>query len=104
MRLDANLVVLSACQTALGKEIRGEGLVGLARAFMYAGAPRVVASLWQVNDVATAELMRRFYRGMLHDKLRPAAALRAAQTEIARDPRWTSPYFWAGFALQGDWK
>src|SRR5206468_2522670 len=69
MRLDANLVVLSACQTALGKEIRGEGLVGLARAFMYAGAPRVVASLWQVNDAATAELMRRFYRGMLHDKL-----------------------------------
>jgi CHAT domain-containing protein len=104
MRLDADLVVLSACQTALGTEIRGEGLVGLARAFMYAGAPRVVASLWQVNDLATAELMKRFYRGLLVERLRPAAALRAAQLALSRDPRWASPYYWAGFVLQGDWR
>ena len=104
MRLDADLVVLSACQTALGKEIKGEGLVGLTRAFMYAGAPRVVASLWQVNDLATAELMKKFYRGMLQQKLRPAAALRAAQLEMSQDPRWASPYYWAGFVLQGEWR
>jgi CHAT domain-containing protein len=104
LRLDAELVVLSACQTALGKEIKGEGLVGLTRAFLYAGAPRVVASLWQVNDHATSELMTHFYRGMLQEGLRPAAALRAAQRRIAQDPRWASPYFWAGFVLQGEWR
>jgi CHAT domain-containing protein/Tfp pilus assembly protein PilF len=104
MRLDADLVVLSACQTALGKEIKGEGLIGLTRAFFYAGAPRVVASLWQVNDLATAELMKKFYRGLLQQRLRPAAALRAAQIEMSRDPRWKSPYFWAGFVLQGEWR
>jgi CHAT domain-containing protein len=104
MRLDADLVVLSACQTALGKEIRGEGLVGLTRAFMYAGAPRVVATLWQVSDLATAELMKRFYRGVLQQKLPPSAALRAAQRQMARDPRWASPYYWAGFVMQGDWR
>lgn len=103
MRLNADLVVLSACQTALGKEIKGEGLVGLTRGFMYAGAPRVVASLWQVSDLATAELMTRFYAGMLQRKLTPAAALRAAQLQLAGDRRWASPYFWAGFVLQGDW-
>ncbi len=81
LRLPADLVVLSACQTALGKEIKGEGLVGLTRGFMYAGAERVVASLWQVDDLATAELMKRFYQGMLKDRLRPAEALRAAQIE-----------------------
>jgi CHAT domain-containing protein len=104
MRLDADLVVLSACQTALGKEIRGEGLVGLTRAFIYAGAPRVVASLWQVNDLATAELMKKFYRGMLQQRLRPAAALRAAQLEMSKDARWQAPYYWAGFVLQGEWR
>jgi tetratricopeptide (TPR) repeat protein len=104
MRLNADLVVLSACQTALGKEINGEGLVGLTRGFMYAGAPRVVASLWQVSDVATAELMKRFYAGMLQKRLPASAALRRAQLEIARDPQWASPYFWAGFVLQGDWR
>ena len=70
LKLRADLVVLSACQTALGKEVKGEGLVGLTRGFMYAGAPRVVASLWQVDDRATAELMRRFYHGMLEERLR----------------------------------
>jgi CHAT domain-containing protein len=104
MRLDADLVALSACQTALGKQIKGEGLVGLTRAFIYAGAMRVVASLWEVNDLATAELMKRFYRGMLQQRLRPAAALRAAQMELARDPRWGAPYFWSGFVLEGEWR
>jgi len=95
--------VLSACQTALGKEMRGEGLQSLTRAFMYAGAPRVIASLWEVSDIATAELMKRLYAGILKRGLSPAAALRAAQLDMARDPRWASPYFWSGFVLQGDW-
>lgn len=104
LRLPADLVVLSACQTALGKEIRGEGLVGLTRGFMYAGAERVVASLWQVDDLATARLMTYFYRGMLKEGMRPAAALRAAQIEMSRSSRWSSPYYWAGFVIQGEWK
>jgi CHAT domain-containing protein len=95
MTLDADVVVLSGCQTALGKDIRGEGPIGLARAFMYAGTPRVVASLWPVDDLATAELMKRFYHGMLVDKRTPAAALQAAQQELAATRRWRSPYFWA---------
>jgi CHAT domain-containing protein len=104
LQLPADLVVLSACQTALGKEIKGEGLVGLTRGFMHAGADRVVASLWQVDDLATAELMKRFYRGMLQDGMRPAAALRAAQIEIMKHKRWAAPYYWAGFILQGEYK
>ena len=104
LRLNADLVVLSACQTALGKEIKGEGLVGLTRAFIYAGAPRVVASLWEVSDLATTELMKKFYRGMLQQHLPAAAALRAAQVQMSLDPRWASPYFWAGFVLQGEWR
>src|SRR6185436_16596953 len=104
LHLPAELVVLSACQTGLGREIRGEGVVGLARGFMYAGAARVVASLWQVDDVATAELMRGFYRGILRDGARPAAALRVAQVEMWRKRAWRSPYYWAGFVLQGEWR
>lgn len=103
LELKADLVVLSACQTALGKEIRGEGLVGLTRGFMYAGAERVLASLWSVEDRATAELMKRFYRALLAGKRSPAAALREAQLDMAEDPRWSSPYYWAGFSLQGEW-
>ncbi|MGH9903378.1 MAG: CHAT domain-containing protein, partial [Pyrinomonadaceae bacterium] len=104
LRLPAEVVVLSACQTGLGKEVRGEGLVGLTRGFMYAGAERVVASLWQVDDLATAQLMKSFYRGMLKDGLRPAAALRAAQLEMMRQKRRSAPYFWAGFVIQGEYK
>ena len=104
LHLDADLVVLSACQTALGKEIRGEGLIGLTRGFMDAGATRVLASLWSVEDRATAELMGGFYRAMLRDKLSPAAALRRAQLKTAASPGRQSPYFWAGFSLQGEWK
>jgi CHAT domain-containing protein len=98
-------VVLSACQTSLGKEIRGEGLVGLTRGFMYAGARRVMSSLWKVDDAGTSKLMERFYRGMLgQKKLSPAAALRAAQIEMWKQRDFQSPYYWAGFVLQGDWK
>jgi CHAT domain-containing protein/tetratricopeptide (TPR) repeat protein len=104
LRLNADLVVLSACQTGLGKQIKGEGLVGLTRGFMYAGTPRVVASLWQVNDLATAELMKHFYRGLFKERLRPAAALRLAQLEMSKQKRWASPYFWAAFVLQGEWR
>ncbi len=104
LKLNADLVVLSACQTALGKEVQGEGLIGLTRGFMYAGAPRIVASLWQVPDLATMELMRRFYSGILRQGLPPAAALRAAQAAMRKEQRWRAPYYWAGFTLQGEWK
>ena len=98
------LVVLSGCRTALGPELKGEGLVGVARAFMFAGAPRVVVSLWDVDDRATAELMKRFYTFLLHDGKPPAAALRAAQLAMASSAEWREPYYWAGFVLQGDWQ
>jgi CHAT domain-containing protein len=104
LKLNADLVVLSACQTALGEQIRGEGLISLTRPFMYAGVPRVVASLWQVPDRATAALMDFFYQGIVNDHLSPAAALRRAQLKLRDTPRWSSPYFWAGFVLQGDWR
>lgn len=104
LHLNADLVVLSACQTGLGKEVRGEGLMGLVRGFMYAGSPRVVASLWQVDDAATAELMKRFYRGMFQEKLPPSAALRAAQIEMLKRRHWQAPYYWSAFVLQGEWK
>jgi CHAT domain-containing protein len=100
----ADLVVLSACQTGLGKEIRGEGLVGLTRGFMYAGAKGVVASLWNVNDSVTAQFMKQFYQGMFGKGLSPAAALRAAQLEMSKRPASRSPYYWAAFVLQGEWK
>jgi CHAT domain-containing protein len=103
-RLPVDLVVLSACRTALGADVQGEGLVGLTRGFMYAGARRVVASLWQIDDQATSQLMTRFYRHMLAGGERPAAALRAAQRELAADPRFSAPYFWAGFVIQGEWR
>ncbi len=104
LKLDADLVVLSACETALGKEIKGEGLIGLTRGFMYAGSPRVVASLWKVGDSATAELMQRFYRNMLSSGMRPAAALRAAQVSMWKERQWSAPFYWAGFVMQGEWR
>jgi tetratricopeptide (TPR) repeat protein len=104
LSLPAEMVVLSACQTGLGKSVRGEGLVGLTRGFMYAGAKRVVASLWSVQDMATAELMKRFYGAMLGDRgMRPAEALRTAQVEMWKQKRWRSPYYWGGFMLYGEW-
>ncbi|HZS03968.1 MAG TPA: CHAT domain-containing protein [Blastocatellia bacterium] len=104
LNLPAELVVLSACQTGLGKEVRGEGLVGLTRGFMYAGAARVVVSLWNVNDKATSELMTMFYQKMLREGERPAAALRSAQVEMWKQRQWQAPYYWAAFVLQGEWK
>lgn len=103
LSLQADLVVLSACQTALGRDIKGEGLVGLTRGFMYAGAPRVIATLWDVDDRATAELMRRFYQHLLKERPTAAVSLRAAQLSLMQDPQWSSPYYWAGFILLGDW-
>ena len=103
LNLPVELVVLSACETGIGKEVRGEGLMGLTRGFMYAGAPRVLVSLWKVDDAATAKLMRRFYEGMIVQKLRPAAALRAAQLDMWNESAWHAPYFWAAFVLQGEW-
>ncbi|MGA9770634.1 MAG: CHAT domain-containing tetratricopeptide repeat protein [Blastocatellia bacterium] len=104
LKLPAEMVVLSACRTALGTEVRGEGLVGLTRGFMYAGAARVVASLWKVYDAATAELMTSFYRGVLKDGKRPVEALRAAQLEMWKQKKYRAPYYWAAFELQGEWR
>jgi CHAT domain-containing protein/Tfp pilus assembly protein PilF len=103
LRLGAELVVLSGCRTGLGKEVKGEGLYGMTRGFMYAGSKRVLVSLWDVQDLATARLMSDFYRGLLGPK-RPhaAAALRAAQIATWREGRWQAPYYWAGFVLQGE--
>ncbi len=104
LKLSADLVVLSACQTGLGKSINGEGLIGLTRGFIYAGAPRVIASLWSVDDIATAELMKEFYTYFLRDHMRPAAALRKAQISLWQQKAFRSPYYWAPFVLQGEWK
>jgi len=104
LKLSADLVVLSACQTGLGKEVRGEGLISLTRGFMYAGAPRVVVSLWSVDDEATASLMVGFYKAMLGRKMTPAAALRAAQIEVWKQKQRSNPYYWAAFTIQGDWR
>ena len=99
----AELVVLSACETGLGKNTTGEGMVGITRGFMYAGSPRLVVSLWKVSDDATVELMRRFYSGILKDKLPPAEALRKAQLEML-DTEWNSPNVWSAFVFQGEWE
>ena len=103
LKLNADLVTLSACRTAVGKLIMGEGVVGLSRAFIYAGARSTVVSLWNVNDVATAELMKSFYqnlgRGMAKDE-----ALRQAKLALLRNPQrtWHHPYYWAPFVLVGE--
>jgi CHAT domain-containing protein/uncharacterized protein HemY len=104
LNLPAELVVLSACETGIGKQIKGEGLIALTRGFMYAGAKSVVASLWKVNDIATADLMAEFYRQMFVNNLKPAAALQKAQVKMSQSKRWHAPYYWAGFVITGDWK
>jgi CHAT domain-containing protein len=105
VRLDADLVTLSACETALGQEMGGEGLVGLARAFQYAGARSVLASLWGVGDDSTAELMKRFYGHLQAGKAKDEA-LRAAQIDLLRGaaPGVAHPFHWAPFVLIGDWR
>jgi CHAT domain-containing protein/Tfp pilus assembly protein PilF len=104
LNLPAELVVLSACETGLGKDVKGEGLVGLTRGFMYAGSRRVVVSLWSVNDVATSEVMAKFYQKMLQEGQNPVSALRAAQLEMWKSQQWQAPYYWAAFTIQGDWR
>jgi CHAT domain-containing protein len=103
LSMPADLVVLSACDTGFGKEVAGEGLMGLVRGFMYAGTRRVLASLWKVDDEATSELMMRFYRNLFQRRMTAAAALRAAQVEFRSTARWNRPFYWAAFVLQGDW-
>jgi CHAT domain-containing protein len=103
VRLDADLVTLSACQTGLGEEVGGEGLLGLIWAFQYAGARSVLASLWAVNDEATADLMERFYRHVRAGRSKDAA-LRQAQLELLRRPATAAPFFWAPFQISGDWR
>ena len=104
LKIGAELVVLSACETAVGADFRGEGMMSLARSFMYAGARRVVVSLWKVDDRATATLMTHFYKAMLSRNMTPAAALQAAQIAVASsNSQWSDPYYWSGFVLQGEW-
>lgn len=104
LKLCADLVVLSACQTGLGKEIKGEGMVGITRGFFYAGTERVISSLWSINDKSTAKLMANFYQKLFGSrKTRPAAALREAQILMWRDEKWSHPYYWAAFQLQGEY-
>jgi CHAT domain-containing protein len=103
LELSADLVVLSACNTGLGKDVKGEGLIGLVRGFIYAGTSRVVASLWKVDDDATAELMKNFYRQMLQERRSPSAALREAQLAMWHKQRWRAPYYWAAFVMQGEY-
>ena len=104
LQLPAELIVLSACNTALGKQVKGEGLTGMVRGFLYAGSQRVVASLWKVDDEATGELMKRFYIEMLQTNRSPAAALRQAQIAMWQQDRWRPPFYWAAFAMQGEWR
>ncbi len=104
LNLSADLVVLSACETGLGKQIKKERLIGLARGFMAAGAQRVVSSLWKVDDEATAELMGRFYERIRKEGEPVPAALRHAQLEMSQQNRWRGAYFWAGFQMAGEWK
>lgn len=102
MKLNADLVVLSACETGTGKEVKGEGIMGLNTAFLQAGARSVIASLWPVEDNATNLMMREFYDGMGNRGITPSAALRNAQLKLYKDPQFRSPFFWASFTLQGD--
>lgn len=102
MKLNAEMVVLSACQTALGKEVKGEGLVSLGRAFAYAGAKRTVISLWKVDDEATSEFMLKFYHKLLKEGMSPSTALRKTQIEMLKSKKWEIPYFWAAFIIEGE--
>ena len=103
--LGSPLVVLSACETGLGKEKRGEGVMGLTRAFMYAGAPTVGVSLWSVADKSTADLMTDFYRRLLASgDVSSSAALREAQLSLIAGKKYSAPFYWAPFVLVGDWK
>jgi CHAT domain-containing protein len=102
--ISSELVVLSGCQTAMGRPMANAGIAGLTSALFRAGAARVISTAWNVDDEASAELIGRFYQGLFEKGLPPAAALRQAQLDLARSPRWERPYFWAGYMLHGDWR
>jgi CHAT domain-containing protein len=104
LEMDPDLVVLSACQTGLGKMVRGEGMIGLTRSFIYAGTPSVISSLWSVSDASTAELMLRFYENLIQRKLSKTDALRRAQITMITDGQYAHPFYWAPFILVGDWR
>ena len=104
LELDADLVVLSACQSAVGEEIRGEGLISLSRAFLYAGVPKVAATLWRIPDFAASRLMPDLYRGLWQRGLTPPAALREAQLALRAQRRFRGSFYWAGFVYFGDWR
>ncbi len=104
LELLADLVVLSGCRTGLGKEVSGEGLIGLTRGFLYAGADRVAVSLWDVHDRATADFMKVFYERLLAGGLPAGEAMRQAQLHGWRSAEWPQPYYWAPFVIQGDWR
>jgi CHAT domain-containing protein len=105
LRLGTPLVMLSACETGLGREKRGEGVIGLTRAFMYAGSPTVGVSLWSVADRSTAELMADFYRNRLgRESMSAPGAMRAAQQKMIAGKKYSAPFYWAPFVLVGDWK
>lgn len=103
LKLQADLVTLSACRTGLGKLLNGEGIIGLTRAFFYAGADSVAVSLWNVNDIATAALMKSFYQSLQQGKAKDEA-LREAKLELLKGPQraWRHPYYWAAFVLVGE--
>jgi CHAT domain-containing protein len=103
LKLSADLVVLSSCDSALGKDLESEGIIGLPRGFLYAGAKSVIASLWKVNDDATATLMSRLYARLKKGET-PSSALRGAQLEMEKDEQWSNPYYWAAFVLQGEYR
>ena len=103
LKLSADLVVLSSCDSALGRDLESEGIIGLPRGFLYAGAKSVIASLWKVNDDAAATLMSRLY-ARIKEGESPSSALRGAQLEMVQDERWANPYYWAAFVLQGDYR
>jgi CHAT domain-containing protein len=103
LRLNSDLVVLSACETGRGTEIKGEGLVGMTRGFLYAGSQRVVASLWKVDDAATATFMQQFYHNLITEKQSPSQALRSTQLFMQSHKTWASPFYWSAFVLQGEW-
>jgi CHAT domain-containing protein len=104
LHMPADLVVLSVCESAVGTSVGAEGAANLARAFFYAGTPRVVASLWPVDDRASVAFMRAFYASLLTRGQKPQEALIEAQREMRANPRWQAPYYWSGYVLQGDWR
>ncbi|HEX9961271.1 MAG TPA: CHAT domain-containing protein, partial [Pyrinomonadaceae bacterium] len=104
LNLNSELVILSSCSTSLGKNVEGEGIMSLSRGFMFAGAKSVIASLWKVDDEATAELMKHFYESLARTENSPSKALQIAKLKMAGQRKWRHPYFWAGFVLQGEYK